>query len=112
MTDFVAAARDALSHMHQGDFAAVSKNFTEQLTQALPVDALKAQWAQINAQVGAFKEVADAQHVHHDGMDIAALLLQFEHARLVFRLVYKDGVIVGMQIVPPSGGQPPEAAQK
>jgi hypothetical protein len=113
MTDYVATARQALDNLNKGEFAAVTANFTAALAEAVPTEGLKAQWAQLQQQLGPFKEVVDSQHVQADGMDVAALLLQFENARLVFRLSYKDGVVVGLHMHPPSGAaQNPGAPQK
>lgn len=103
MIDFIASTRQALDRMNAGDFAAVTAKFTAALAEAVPTDTLKTQWGQLITQLGPFKDVVDQQHVQADGMDVTALLLQFENARLVFRLVYKDGVVVGLHMHPPSG---------
>lgn len=106
MVDFVAFAHTTLELLNSGQFAAVHRQFTDQLAQALPPETLKAQWEQLHTYLGAFKGVVDSQHVQSDGVEVVALLLQFEQARWVLRFHLKDGVVVGMHTFPAGGSRP------
>jgi hypothetical protein len=112
VTDFIAFARTTLDHLKSGQFAAVHRQFTDQLAQALPPDKLKAQWEELITYLGAFKEVVDSQHMQLDGAEVVALLLQFERAQWVLRIHVKDGVVIGMHTFPPAGNRPQGEVQK
>lgn len=106
MTDFVTFARTILDQLNSGQFAAVHKQFTDQLAQAVPPETLKAQWEQLSTALGAFKNVADSDHIRIDETDVVALFLQFEQARWILRIHVKDGVVVGMHTFPPAANRP------
>jgi len=53
--DAAPAGRTAVERLVKGDFAAVSATFDGKMRVALPEDKLRAAWASVQAQAGAFK---------------------------------------------------------
>jgi hypothetical protein len=98
--DKVETSRKILDSMVAGTFGDVVSHFSPDMAQALSADTVAGQWAQLQQQVGAFKGAVETRTGNIDGMDVVMQMLEFENARLIFRLVYKDGQIVGMHFSP------------
>jgi hypothetical protein len=98
--DKVQTSRSIIDHMSSGQFAEIEKHFSPDLAQALPASTLAAQWTQIQEQVGPFKGVIETRTGDLEGMFVVMQMLEFEKAKLIFRLVYKDDHVAGMHFSP------------
>ena len=105
-------AKRVLDLIVQEKFDEVAKEFNEKMTAAMPVEKLRAVWAQVRQQAGAYVSPID-QRVTTPGTGFTAVLLgcQFERAALTIRIGF-DGrdKIGGFGILPRPPANEPSAA--
>jgi uncharacterized protein len=96
------AAKNFVSLLAKGDFAAAISGFDSTMSVALPLDKFKETWTTIVAQVGQLKEQSGVRTEKMAQYDIVYVTGIFERATLDIKLVYDSaGKIAGFFIVPP-----------
>lgn len=99
--DAVGEAKKVVADLSQGRFAAVEARFTPEMAQAIPAGQLAQLWAQLIAQAGAFKEVAEPTMEEREGMRIVTFPATYESAKVHLRVVWNaDRKLAGLQAQP------------
>src|SRR5512142_2800166 len=100
-------AETFVDQMVRGDFAAATSRFDGPMLSAMPEAKLKATWAQLLAQVGAFKQRTGNRTEQLQGYRIVYITCHFETAALDVRVVFNSqGQISGLQFQPAQVSSP------
>lgn len=85
-----------------GDMAATTPQLDDAMRQALPGDGLKQLWAGLEAQVGKYQPgtATGVKVTSEDGLDCVYLESKFEKSLLWVKVVFRAGVVAGLQFVP------------
>ena len=90
-------AEGMVDSMAKGDFAAATKDFDATMKAALPAEKLGQSWAQVTAQIGAFKSRTGSREAQEAGFQTVHVTCQFEKASWDIKVVFdKDGKIGGL----------------
>ena len=90
-------AEGMVDSMAKGDFASATKDFDATMQAALPAEKLGQSWAQVTAQIGAFKSRTGSREAQEAGFQTVHVTCQFEKARWDIKVVFdKDGKIGGL----------------
>ena len=90
-------AEGLVDSMAKGDFASATKNFDATMKAALPAEKLGQSWAQVTAQIGAFKSRTGSREAQEAGFQTVHVTCQFEKANWDIKVVFdKDGKIGGL----------------
>jgi hypothetical protein len=99
-------AEGLVDSMAKGDFASATKNFDATMKAALPAEKLGQSWAQVTAQIGAFKSRTGSREAQEAGFQTVHVTCQFEKASWDIKVVFdKDGKIGGLH------GSPTQSAE-
>jgi dienelactone hydrolase len=91
------AARQAVSDLVSGNYAAVTTHFDTKMAKGLSADQLKKAWESTVAQAGAYSEIASAESFMQDDHYICQVTARYETKGIVSRVVYnKDMQIAGL----------------
>jgi dipeptidyl aminopeptidase/acylaminoacyl peptidase len=91
------AARQAVSDLISGNYAAVTARFDETMTKSLSVDKLQEAWKSSVAQAGDFAEISSAESFSQDGYYVCLVTTRHAIKGIVSRIVYdKDMKIAGL----------------
>ena len=91
------AARQAVSDLAAGNYAAVTVHFDEKMEKALPADKLKEAWESTAADAGGYEEIVSAESFMQDGYYICHITTRHEAEGILSRIVYnKDMQIAGL----------------
>jgi hypothetical protein len=94
--DPVTLARQLVDHLAAGRFTEGVASFSPELAARLTADRLKASWAEIVAEVRAFRRMASAGTVTRGGMVAVEMACEFEKGSRIVRVVYRGEVVVGL----------------
>jgi hypothetical protein len=83
-------AKEVLDLLVAEKFSQVGEMFNTQMKNGFSLEQLKQIWANINQNVGSFKQVTDAQYAKIDGYDVVAMRCAFERGYVQVRVAY-DG---------------------
>jgi dienelactone hydrolase len=90
-------ARQVVTDLVAGDYAAVSVQFDETMSESLSADKLKEAWESTAAQAGNYIETISAESFTQDGYYICLVTARHEIQGVVSRVVYdKDMQIAGL----------------
>jgi dienelactone hydrolase len=105
--DAVAMARATLERLTKGDFAGVVATFDEKVAEALPEATLRATWQAIQGKFGAVRATGQPRTGSKSGLQIVAMLVEFERAQLEMQVVLdSQGRIAGLGFRPPPSTTP------
>jgi dipeptidyl aminopeptidase/acylaminoacyl peptidase len=91
------AARQVVTDLAAGDYAAVTNGFDETMSKALSVDGLKEAWEETALQAGDYGEITSAESSMQDGYYVCLVTARHEAKGVVSRIVYdKDMRIAGL----------------
>lgn len=97
----VVHAKQVLAHLEEKRFEEVAKEFTPEMTAAMPVDRLSEVWAQVREQVGAFGTFIDTEIKQQDAITAARLGCRFDKAEVNVIVTFDaDKKIAGLRIMP------------
>ena len=100
-------AEALVDRLARGDFAAVVAGFDATMTNALPEAKLRAVWAGLLGQAGAFQRRLGSRSERSGAYEIVFVSCRFERAPLDAKVVFSaDGKVAGLFFVP-SGAPPP-----
>jgi fermentation-respiration switch protein FrsA (DUF1100 family) len=95
------AAKQIITQMSQGNFAAVETQFDETMQSQLPADKLKGAWDQLVANYGAYQGQKGVTTGQQQGFNIVVVTTQFPASDLNIRLVFgQDGRVAGLFFQP------------
>jgi len=80
-------ARDFVAKLAARDFDAAVATFDDKMREAMPKEKLAAAWAQIEAGLGAFKQIDSVAVQSTEGLRIAVTKASFERATATLRIV-------------------------
>ena len=90
-------AEGMVDSMARGDFASATKDFDATMNAALPAEKLGQSWAQVTAQIGAFKSRTGSREAQEAGFQTVHVTCQFEKANWDIKVTFdKDGKIGGL----------------
>lgn len=90
-------AEGMVDSMAKGDFASATKDFDATMQAALPAEKLGQSWAQVTAQIGAFKSRTGSREAQEAGYQMVYVTCQFEKTTMDIKVVFdKDGKIGGL----------------
>ena len=90
-------AEGMVDSMAKGDFASATKDFDATMNAALPAEKLGQSWAQVTAQIGAFKSRTGSREAQEAGFQTVHVTCQFEKIPIDIKVVFdKDGKIGGL----------------
>jgi hypothetical protein len=99
--DAAQAGRTAVEQLVKGDLAAVYAKFDEKMRAALPEDKLRAAWASVQAQAGAFKQMREPSVTTQGEYQIVVIPSDFEKAATDIQIVFDAaGQIAGFNVRP------------
>ena len=99
--DATQAGRAAVERLVKGDFAALTASFDEKMRAALPEDKLRAAWAGVQTQAGAFKQMREAQVAIKGEYQVVLIPTEFEKATADIQIAFNAaGQIAGLNIRP------------
>ena len=90
-------AEGLVDSMAKGDFVSATKDFDATMKAVLPAEKLGQSWAQVTAQIGAFKSRTGSREAQEAGSQTVHVTCQFEKASWDIKVVFdKDGKIGGL----------------
>ena len=90
-------AEGMVDSMAKGDFASATKDFDATMQAALSAEQLGQSWAQVTAQIGAFKSRTGSREAQEAGFQTVHVTCQFEKANWDIKVTFdKDGKIGGL----------------
>ena len=99
--DAAQAGRAAVERLVKGDFAALIASFDEKMRAALPEDKLRAAWAGVQTQAGAFKQMREARVAIKGEYQVVLIPTEFEKATADIQIAFNAaGQIAGLNIRP------------
>jgi len=94
-------AEGMVDSMAKGDFASATKDFDATMNATLSAEQLGQSWAQVTAQIGAFKSRTGSREAQEAGYQTVHVICQFEKASWDIKVTFdKDGKIGGLWFVP------------
>ena len=103
-------AEGMVDSMAKGDFAGATKDFDATLKAVLPAEKLGQSWAQVTAQIGAFKSRTGSREAQEAGSQTVHVICRFEKGSWDVRVTFdKDGKIGGLHGSP---AQPAEVSYR
>lgn len=94
-------ATTLVDNVMAGDYGAVVATFDATMTEALPEDKLAQTMAQLDQQVGAFRERTDTRQTEEAGYDVVYVTTVFEKATLNAKVAYdSEGKVAGLFFQP------------
>ena len=94
-------AEGMVDSMAKGDFASATKDFDATMKAALPAEKLGQSWAQVTAQIGAFKSRTGSREAQEAGYQTVRVTCRFEKNPMDIKVVFdKDRKIAGLWFVP------------
>lgn len=107
--DIVSRAKSMVDALAAGDDVSAGQDFDAAMQSALPPDKLKAAWAQLIAQAGAYKQQIGTRTAKFQQYDIVFVAVAFEQANIDVRVVFStDKKIAGLFFQPAASA--PQAA--
>lgn len=108
--DVTALGRSVIEQLTHEEFAKVYALFLPPVQAAMPEDRLKATWATLGAQVGAFKKVVGGRVEDHGAIKTAVTTCEFDRATIDIVLAFDaSGKIAGMNFRPATAPAAPWA---
>jgi dienelactone hydrolase len=105
--DIVQIARTTVERLAEGRYDAVVATFDEKMRAALPADKLRATWASVQTQTGAFRRVRDPRVETKGDFVLVVFPAEFANANAEIQLVFNPARrIAGFSVRPPT----PDAA--
>jgi dienelactone hydrolase len=105
--DAVARARATLEQLTKGDFASVVATFNDTVRAALPEDKLRATWASVESQFGAFQQSGEPRSSNMGVMQVVVFPAVFARAKLDIQFAFDgDGRLAGLNIRPAAAATP------
>jgi dienelactone hydrolase len=105
--EIVPLAETFVDRTAQGDYAAAASVFDETMTRVFPADMLKATWAQLQGQVGAFKDRVASRTAEQQGYRIVFVTCEFEKSLIDVRVVFDSRAkLAGLQFLPAQAPAP------
>jgi dienelactone hydrolase len=99
-------AEGLVDSMARGDFASATKDFDATMKAALSAEQLGQSWAQVTAQIGAFKSRTGSREAQEAGFQTVHVTCQFEKGSWDIKVTFdKDGKIGGLY------GSPAQSAE-
>jgi uncharacterized protein len=99
--DAAEEGRKAVERLVNGDFAGFAAGFDEKMRAALPEDKLRAVWASVQAQAGAFKQLRDPRVSTKGEYRVVVIQGEFEKATTDIQIAFNAaGRIAGFNIRP------------
>jgi hypothetical protein len=90
-----------IKNLNAGDFTKAAAAFDQNMSQQVPVDGLKAGWAEVTKHAGAFKGTLDTKVENKDGYQVVFVTCQHERNNVAAYLVYDaSGKVSGMGFAP------------
>ena len=90
-------AEGMVDSMAKGDFASATKDFDATMNATLSAEQLGQSWAQVTAQIGAFKSRTGSREAQEAGYQTVHVICQFEKASWDIKVTFdKDGKISGL----------------
>ena len=90
-------AEGMVDSMAKGDFASATKDFDATMNAALSAEQLGQSWAQVTAQIGAFKSRTGSREAQEAGFQTVHVICQFEKGSWDIKVTFdKDGKIGGL----------------
>jgi len=90
-------AEGLVDSMAKGDFASATKDFDATMNAALSAEQLGQSWAQVTAQIGAFKSRTGSREAQEAGFQTVHVICQFEKGSWDIKVTFdKDGKIGGL----------------
>jgi uncharacterized protein len=109
--DAAQAGRMAVERLVKGDFAALTASFDEKMRAALPEDKLRAAWAGVQTQAGAFKQMRDARVAIKGEYQVIVIPTEFEKTTADIQIAFNAaGQIAGLNIRPSAPAEFTDAA--
>jgi len=100
----IARAERVLKNFQDGNAADIVKELDARMSKELTEDKVKAAWAGVTAQAGAFKGITERRVGQVKDRQAVELFLAFEKETILQRTVFDgDGRIAGLVFRPPSG---------
>ncbi len=101
-------AEGMVDSMVRGDFASATKDFDAAMQAALPAEKLGQSWAQVTAQIGAFKSRTGSREAQEAGSQTVHVTCQFEKGSWDIKVTFdKDGKIGGLYGSPAQSAEVP-----
>lgn len=98
----VSAAVAFVHTLAKGDYKAAETDFTRQMKQAAPPDALGRAWKRLLDQVGPFRDTGRTRTVAQGGYETVVVKADFKSRALGIAVTFDaDHRIAGMHFVPP-----------
>jgi pimeloyl-ACP methyl ester carboxylesterase len=92
-----AAARQTVTDLVTGDYAAVTTQFDETMSELLSEDKLKEAWESVVAEAGSYSEMVSVESFMQDGYYICLVTTQHETTGIISTVAYdKDMRITGL----------------
>jgi dienelactone hydrolase len=99
--DAAEEGRKAVERLVKGDFAGFAAGFDEKMRTALPEDKLRAAWASVQAQAGAFKNMGTPRVSTKGDYQVVVIQAEFEKATTDIQLAFNgSGQMAGFNIRP------------
>ncbi len=100
----IAKAERVLKNFQDGNAADILKELDTRMSRELTEDRVKAAWAGVTAQAGAFKGITERRVGQVKDRQAVELFLAFEKETILQRTVFDgEGRIAGLVFRPPSG---------
>jgi hypothetical protein len=95
------AGKALLNNLVAGKFEEIHKTFDQAMSEMMPMEGLKAAWAEIQVQAGKYEDLVGSKVATQDGYNVVLLTLKFERGKLLNRLVYNDkNQLAGLHFAP------------
>jgi len=100
--DFAALAKQFVEQLANGDFSAAVQNFDATMKVGMPPEKLKEAWEGLVGQVGALQKQAGVRMAKEQGFDAAYVTCEFERGKVDVKVVFNGAKeISGLWFVPP-----------
>jgi dienelactone hydrolase len=93
-------AKAVLDALVKEDFDAASKNFSEEMKKAVPLEKLKDTWKSVRGQTGAFKSVLSTDVATRGRAQVVTLTCQFEKAVWDVTVAVDGKEVIGLNLRP------------
>lgn len=102
----IAAAKDFVNLLIQGQFEQASQAFPPELQPKAPPSMLQEAWSGLLKQLGAYQQITEATPTHELNVDMVYLTTEFAKGSVDLRFVFdQNGKIAGMQFLPAGTGR-------